>query len=108
MPFHNPETRPFKELFQGVHTRTFWGEAHLLSLVDLDANTTLPSHSHPHEQSTIVLFGELEFVLGEETQTLKAGELVVIPGGVEHFVKVGPVPTRVLDVFVPVREDLKY
>ena len=90
----------FKTIVHGANT--------LMAEFHLSAGAVLPLHSHPHEQSTIVLFGELEFVLGEETQTLKAGELVVIPGGVEHFVKVGPVPARVLDVFVPVREDLKY
>jgi quercetin dioxygenase-like cupin family protein len=55
-----------------------------------------------------VLEGKLEFELAGETRIIRAGELVVIPGGVEHFVKVGPMPTRVLDNFSPVREDLKY
>jgi quercetin dioxygenase-like cupin family protein len=108
MPFYNPKDRQIKDLVPGMHIRTFWGELHSLSLVELDANTILPRHSHPHEQSTFVLEGELEFELGGETRTIRAGELVMIPGGVEHFVKVGPMPTRVLDTFSPVREDLKY
>jgi quercetin dioxygenase-like cupin family protein len=108
MPFYNPNDRPVKHLVPGMHIRTFWGEQQLLSLVELDANTILPRHSHPHEQSTLVLEGELEFELGGETRTIRAGELVIIPGGVEHFVTVGPMPTRVLDTFSPVREDLKY
>ena len=108
MPFYNPKDRPEKEVLPGMHIRTFWGEKQLLSLVELDANITLPNHSHPHEQSTFVLEGELEFHLGEETRLLRAGDLVIIPGGVEHFVKVGPMQTRVLDTFSPVREDFKY
>ncbi len=62
----------------------------MLSLVELDANTILPRHSHPHEQSTFVLEGELEFDLGGETRTMRAGRTGIIPGGVEHFVTVGP------------------
>jgi quercetin dioxygenase-like cupin family protein len=108
MPFYNPKDRQAKDLVPGMHIRTFWGEQQLLSLVELDANTTLPRHSHPHEQSTYVLEGELEFELGGEVRTIRAGELVIVPGGVEHFVKVGPMLTRVLDNFSPVREDLKY
>jgi quercetin dioxygenase-like cupin family protein len=108
MPFYNPKDRQVKDLVPGMHIRTFWGEQQLLSLVELDANTILPRHSHPHEQSSFVLEGELEFELGGETRTIRAGELVVIPSGVEHFVKVGPLPTRVLDTFSPIREDLKY
>jgi len=108
MTFHNPQERAAKEFVPGMHIRTFWGEQQLLSLVELDANTILPRHSHPHEQSTFVLEGELEFELAGETRTVRAGEIVLIPGGVEHFVIVGPMPTRVLDIFSPVREDLKY
>ena len=108
MPFYNPQDRSFKEVVPGMHIRTFWGEKQLLSLVELDANITLPKHSHPHEQSTFVLEGELEFHLGGETRLLQAGDLVIIPGGIEHFVKVGPMQTRVLDTFSPVREDFKY
>jgi quercetin dioxygenase-like cupin family protein len=108
MAFYNPKNRPIKELVPGMRIRTFWGEQQMLSLVELDANTVLPRHSHPHEQSTFVLEGELQFELGGESRLVKAGELVIVPGGVEHFVTVGPLPTRVLDFFSPVREDLKY
>ncbi len=108
MAFYNPSERATKELVPGMHIRTFWGEQQLLSLVELKANTVLPRHSHPHEQSTFVLEGELQFELGGETRTIRAGELVIVPGGVEHFVIVGPMPTRALDNFSPVREDLKY
>jgi quercetin dioxygenase-like cupin family protein len=108
MPFYHPNERTVKDLVPGMHIRTFWGEQLLLSLVELDANTVLPRHSHQHEQSTFVIEGELEFELGGETRTIRSGELVIIPGGVEHFVKVGPMPTRVLDTFSPLREDLKY
>jgi quercetin dioxygenase-like cupin family protein len=108
MRYYNPADRPYKNVLPGMRTRTFWGEEHLLSLVDLEPNTVLPRHSHPHEQSTFVLHGELEFEIEGEKQILRAGELVIIPGGVEHFVRVGPEPTRVLDTFVPAREDLKY
>ncbi len=108
MPFYNPQERAVKDWLPGMHIRTFWGENQLLSLVDLDADTVLPRHSHPHEQSTFVLEGELEFELAGETRLVKAGELIIIPGGVEHVAKVGPHPVRVLDTFSPVREDFKY
>ena len=108
MPFYNPQDRPDKEVIPGMHIRTFWGEKLLLSLVDLEANITLPKHSHPHEQSTYVLEGELLFYLADESRLLRAGDVVIIPGGVEHFAKVGPMGSKVLDTFSPVREDFKY
>ena len=38
------------ELVPGARTRTFWGEQMLLSLVEIDANSEVPLHTHPHEQ----------------------------------------------------------
>lgn len=108
MYFHDPEERPYKEIFPGIRSRTFWGENLLLALVDLEAEAVLPAHSHPHEQSTYVLEGELEFEVAGERRTVKPGNVIVIPGNVEHIVRVGARPAKVLDIFSPVREDLKY
>ena len=108
MTFHNPLTRQTKELLLGVRTRTFWGENLMFSLVELDANAIIPMHSHPHEQGTYLLSGGFETTIAGETRWVGPGELFIIPGGVEHSVRVGPEITRLVDVFVPVREDLMY
>ena len=52
--------------------------------------------------------GELEFVIGGEIRLLRPGDLYIIPGGVDHEVKVGGTPAKVLDIFSPVREEYKY
>jgi len=108
MYFHNPETRPFKQTAPGIQARTFWGEKLMLALVDLEANAVLTAHSHPHEQCSYILEGEVEFEVGGQSRLVKAGDIVTIPGDVEHVVKVGPKPAKVLDIFTPLREDLKY
>jgi quercetin dioxygenase-like cupin family protein len=108
MPFYHPEDRETKEIFPGIVIRSFWGEHLTLGVADLDAGTDLPSHSHPHEQAGIVLEGEIEFTIADETKTLKPGDIYVIPGSVEHSAKVGSAPVRVLDIFSPVRDDWKY
>jgi len=103
-----PLNREYKELFTGVRTRTFWGKKMLAGLVDLDANAILPSHSHPHEQISYLVEGEIQLTTAGETKTVHKGEIIIIPGGIEHQVIVGPAPAIILDVFQPVREDLKY
>ena len=108
MAFHNPADRTPKELFPGALARTFWGEQLLLSYLDLAPGSFVPPHSHPHEQAGIVLSGELEFIIGDETRMVKTGEIFIVPGGVEHSVKVGDAPARVLDIFSPVREEYKW
>jgi len=108
MYFFKPATRQAKSILPGVSVRTFWGKNVLMSVVDLEANTILPTHSHHHEQCTYILDGELEFSVADETQLVRCGEIIVIPGEVEHFAKVGPQGAKVLDVFNPIREDLIY
>ena len=108
MSFHIPVERTPKELFPGAIARTFWGEKLLLSYLDLAPGCFVPLHSHPHEQAGMVLEGELEFTIGDETRIVKAGEIFIIPGGVEHSVKVGDTPARALDIFSPVREEYKW
>ncbi|UCH60099.1 MAG: cupin domain-containing protein [Anaerolineales bacterium] len=108
MYFPIPDQRDKRELFAGVNARTFWGENMLMALVELEPNAIVPSHHHVHEQCGIVLQGELQFTIGDESKLLKPGDVYLIPSGVEHTVIVGPKPAQVLDVFNPVREDFKY
>ncbi len=108
MPYYDPAQRARKDLVPGVKTRTFWGENLLCGVVELEANAVIPAHAHPQEQSTYVVQGELEMDIDGEARWLKPGDLAIIPGGLPHSVKVGPTPCLVLDVFSPVREDMKY
>jgi quercetin dioxygenase-like cupin family protein len=106
--FCDVENREVKEIFPGVRIRTFWGEQMLLSIVDVEAKTVVPMHSHPHEQSGTVMSGEVTFNVGGETRVLRAGDTYIIPGGVEHSIWSGDTPAQVLDVFSPVREAYQY
>ena len=106
--FHQLDQRAAKQVMNGMSIRTFWGERVLLSVVDLEPGAEVPLHTHAHEQAGMVLVGTAEFTIGGETRTLGAGDLYVIPGGVEHGLKVGSGPCRALDIFSPVREEYKY
>lgn len=108
MYFYKSENRAPINMMPGVTGRSFWGKDVMLVVVDLDAGAIVPSHSHPHEQAGIVMKGEIEFTIGVETKILSPGEIYMIPGGVEHSVKVGDEPVQVLDVFTPIRKDLQY
>jgi len=108
MYFHKAETQNFHELFPGASAATCWGEEMLLSMVNIEPNGLVPLHSHPHEQGGVILEGEAEFTIGGEAQTLKKGDMYVIPGNVEHSVRAGNMPVVALDIFSPVREEYKF
>ena len=106
--FKDANERDSMQLVEGARTRTFWGANLLLSLVEIDANSEVPWHTHPHEQAGIVIEGEMEMGVDSEVKVLKPGDMYIIPGGVEHYAKCGNTPAKALDIFSPVREEFKY
>ncbi len=107
MSFVDLHAKKGKQLFEGVKAQVAWGDRLMLSLVTLGAGSTVPMHSHPHEQAGIVLDGELDFTIGKETRRLKAGDSYIIPGNVQHGCAACAGHALVLDIFSPVREEYK-
>ena len=105
--FIDTDNLPQKELAKGVTTGVAWGEKLMLSFVKLSPNAAVPPHSHPHEQMAVVLSGELQVTIADESRILKEGDAFLVPSGVEHSVKNLKGQTRVLDIFSPPREDFK-
>jgi quercetin dioxygenase-like cupin family protein len=106
--FPDVSARALKQLAEGVTTRTFWGENLLLSYVEIEAGASVPRHSHVHEQAGVVLQGRLTLIVGEEQKDLQPGDIFLIPSNVPHEVPATTERVLVLDVFSPIREDLKY
>ncbi|MCB0473057.1 MAG: cupin domain-containing protein [Flavobacteriaceae bacterium] len=97
---------PKKEVIKGFTGRFIHGEHFTLAFWEIEAGAELPEHSHPHEQSTQVLEGELEMTIDGKTNSYKPGMVAIIPPHSKHS---GKALTRckVTDIFSPVREDYK-
>jgi len=106
MPFYALDSLTTRELFPGFTARLVHTPLVTQSFVQCEAGASFPEHHHPHEQTVIVLEGELELTAGGETVRLTPGTVYAIPGHVPHSGR-AIVTSRVLDVFSPVREDLK-
>ena len=106
--FKNASERGPMELVPGARARTFWGDNILLSLVEIEANSEVPNHTHPHEQGGIVIEGEMVMGISGEVKILKPADMYIIPGGVEHYAKTGAAPAKALDIFSPVRTEFQY
>lgn len=72
----------------------------------MEAGWVGAAHSHPHEQLIYMLSGEIALVVDEETYVLRAGDSVMVPGGVVHQAS-APVESEVLDVFTPARDEYR-
>ncbi len=93
------------ELFPGIDAQILAGKQSMVMRVEMAQGAMAAPHSHPNEQISVVLQGEAEFTIGDEKQTLQAGDAVVIPGDVVHSVK-ALAACELIESFSPVREDL--
>ena len=95
-----------KEIAKGFMARFVHTESFTLSFVDVVAGAELPEHAHVHEQTSQVIEGEFEMVIGGKTVLLKPGSVVVIPSNVPHSGR-ALTDCKIQDVFCPVREDYR-
>jgi len=58
-----------------------------------------PPHSHPHEQVTYVVEGELIFYLDGEPHQLEKGDMFTVPPDIPHTVQLLTQHVRLLDSF---------
>ena len=107
MFFTFPQDFKERKLAPGVIAKLVWGERIMLSYATLEHNCAIPTHSHPNEQVGIVIDGEIQFTIGNETRLCKKGDAFAIPGNVEHSATSGDKPTIIVETFSPPREDLK-
>lgn len=98
------ETEAVEDLSPAIGRQLVHTENMTIARISLKLGAVVPRHEHPHEQVATVLEGALRFVVGDEEQSVEAGESVFIPGGVPHEVE-ALVDSVVLDVFSPVRDD---
>ncbi|MDA0748025.1 MAG: cupin domain-containing protein [bacterium] len=105
MPFINWNDIPVNELAPGVRIRAPYGQNLMISLLEMDEGAVVPLHHHPHEQGGILLQGQMELTIGEETRTVTKDEAYLIPPNVPHRAVAVGGPAVALDIFSPVRED---
>jgi quercetin dioxygenase-like cupin family protein len=84
-PFRTWNGREPFSLFPGVRLHAIGGEQVLLCRVSYAPGTVVSRHAHEHtEQVMLVLDGDITMTVADETQTLGAGDVVVVNRGVEH------------------------
>lgn len=106
MPLFEFENIPEKELIPGFHGHFVHTENNTHALWRIEEGAVAPDHSHPHEQSVMVLEGELDLTIDGKTMRLTHGTVFVIAGDVSHSAA-AITPCTVLDIFYPVREDFR-
>lgn len=95
-----------REIVKGFRARFVHTDRMTCSYWQIAAGSTLPEHSHPHEQVSNIIRGRFEMTAEGETRTIEAGDVVVIPSGAKHRGR-ALTDCFIIDVFSPVREDYR-
>ncbi len=93
-----------KQLTDKISGRVLAGEQGMIVWWRMKAGAHAAAHTHPNEQIVWLQSGRMDFRIGDERRECGPGDVMVIPGGVEHeawFTE----DTEVIDVFAPPRED---
>ncbi len=95
---------PEEQITDKIGRRVISGKQGTLVYWRMKAGAYAAAHQHPHEQFVWLISGSIRLRIGAKEQTIKPGDVAVIPGGVEHEAFF-PEDTEVIDFFAPVRED---
>ncbi len=68
-----------------------------LRLIEIAPGGHTPRHSHPYEHENFVVEGEGRVLINGEWRALRAGDVVFVPGDMEHtYENTGAVPFKFL------------
>jgi quercetin dioxygenase-like cupin family protein len=103
--FYKANKDGYKQALSGIQLKTLvYGEKTLFSEFRMDADSKLPRHRHPHEQTGYLVKGKVRLFIGQETFKAKPGDSWCIPGNIEHGAEIIN-DSLAIEVFSPVRED---
>jgi quercetin dioxygenase-like cupin family protein len=103
--FYKISESGYRQVLPGIRLKTLvYGEKTLFSEFRMEADSVLPRHSHPHEQTGYLVTGRIRLTIGEQTFEALPGDCWCIPGDTEHSAEILE-DSLAVEVFSPVREE---
>lgn len=103
--FYKANDNGYEKVLPGIRLKTLvYGEKTLFSEFRMEANSTLPSHSHLHEQTGYLVKGRIRLTIGKQTFEAEPGDSWCIPGNTDHKAQILE-NSLAIEVFSPIRED---
>lgn len=103
--FYKAEKTGYKEVLPNIELKTLvYGKKTLFTEFVMKKGSSLPAHSHPHEQTGYLLKGKILLTIGKDTFEANSGDSWCIESNVEHSAEILEDSTAI-EVFSPVRKD---
>ena len=105
MAFYELDNMQGLPLVNGIDMKAVYGTQCSISLLELQPLAKILGHRHPNEQIGVVLKGEIEYTIGDETKVCRKGTAFLIPPNTPHSaVVVSREAAQLLDIFAPPRD----
>ena len=101
---HRWDEIALEKITEMISQKIVAGEREMLVQSYVKRGCLVPMHAHESEQMVYVLQGALKFLIGGDEITVREGEVLHIPSGVEHQAEALE-DTFELDFFSPIRQD---
>lgn len=91
---------------EGVTQKVFRGIDQMVgfTVITPESSDSEP-HSHPYEQTNMLIQGELDFIVGDDRVSLEQYDVIEIPPDVPHTSRTVSDEPAILLAFWPLRED---
>lgn len=97
----------YVETLDGVKIKTVvYGEKSLMAEFLLSANSTLPDHSHIHEQTGYLVKGKIKLHIENESRILQPGDSWCVPANARHRAEIIE-DSVAIEIFTPCRDEYK-
>jgi quercetin dioxygenase-like cupin family protein len=103
---HYPHV-PLTELVPGSNSHLVFGERAMVSFLTMSANSYFPPHRHEAEQIMTVIEGYMDEIIEGKLYRVKKGDVIILPSNIEHGGRLREVDCKVVDIFIPPREDYR-
>ena len=98
MAFWNLSTLQLEEFRSGIMSKAELGDDLIMVCMEIDSKKEDTGHKHAFDQCGIVLEGQIEMFIGEESRLLNSNETYFIPSGQQHGWKTLDKPVKLLDI----------
>ena len=95
-------TSTYRNDFQVWTARLATGHHHELNWAKFDPGSRYPMHTHPYEQTSVLIQGRMRLTVGDEVREIGPGDMWFVKSGVPHGGEIlGDDPVIFIDVYGP-------
>jgi mannose-6-phosphate isomerase-like protein (cupin superfamily) len=100
MAFWNLGTLQLEEFRSGIMSKAELGDNLIMVCMEIGAKMEDTGHKHAFDQCGIVLEGQIEMFIGEDSRLLSSNETYFIPSGEQHGWKTFDKSVKLLDISI--------